>query len=421
MGAACGTAIAPPPQTLPPVVLPDLSALAPSVQQQVRASHGDLTRAIEANKPPADLAAAYGALGRVLMAARFSDEAILCYRHAEALAGTDPRWSYYLGHAYLRKGDRAAAARAFERAVALAPADVNALVWLGETYLDDSRLDDAQSAFARAVAAQPQSAAALFGAGRVALARRSYPEAVDDLERALAADSHATAVHYPLAMAYRALGQQDKAAAHLRQRGSTFPEMDDALLQDNDVLDSAIAYEDRGMQALKTRRLPGGGGGLSQGTRARSRRRVASLLARRGAVRGRRRCRRRAGIQRGRETVAGICEGAFQPRRDLRRERPAGAKRSTSTARRSKRIRACPRRGFGWPTICEPQGNSQPSVVQYEAAVKLDPRIAEAWIGGAQALIDLGRRDQAAEWLSRARRIHPGRPELAQLQARLQR
>jgi hypothetical protein len=53
--------------------------------------------------------------------------------------------------------------------------------------------------------------------------------------------------------------------------------------------------------------------------------------------------------------------------------------------------------------------------------VKLDPRIAEAWIGGAQALIDLGRRDQAAEWLSRARRIHPGRPELAQLQARLQR
>ena len=256
MGAACRTAVAPPAQTLPPVALPDLSALAPSVQQQVRASHGDLTRAIAANKPPADLAAAYGALGRVLMAARFSDEAILCYQHAAALAGTDPRWSYYLGHAYLRKGDRAAAARAFERAVALAPADVNALVWLGETYLDDSRLDDAQSAFARALAVQPQSAAALFGAGRVALARRSYPEAVDDLERALAADSHATAVHYPLAMAYRALGQQDKAAAHLRQRGGTFPEMDDALLQDNDVLDSAIAYEDRGMQALKSGDFP---------------------------------------------------------------------------------------------------------------------------------------------------------------------
>jgi tetratricopeptide (TPR) repeat protein len=120
IGAACGTVIAPPSQTLPPVVLPDLSSLAPSVQQQVRTGHADLTRAIEANKAPADLAGAYGSLGRVLMAARFSDEAVLCYRHAESLAGTDPHWSYYLCHAYLRKGDRAAAARAFERAVVLA-------------------------------------------------------------------------------------------------------------------------------------------------------------------------------------------------------------------------------------------------------------------------------------------------------------
>ena len=50
----------------------------------------------------------------------------------------------------------------------------------------------------------------------------------------------------------RALGDREKAEAHLRQRGSAFPELIDPLMpQDQDVLNSAVAYEDRGVQALK--------------------------------------------------------------------------------------------------------------------------------------------------------------------------
>ena len=64
-------------------------------------------------------------------------------------------------------------------------------------------------------------------------------------------------------------------------------------------------------------------------------------------------------------------------------------------------------------------GQLAASADQYEAAVKLDPTIVEAWIGGAHALIDLKRKDQAIDWLARARRLYPARPELAQMQAGL--
>jgi len=57
------------------------------------------------------------------------------------------------------------------------------------------------------------------------------------------------------------------------------------------------------------------------------------------------------------------------------------------------------------------------AVEQYEQAVRLDPTRVEGWIGGAQALIALGRKDAAREWIARARRIHPDRTDLAQLEA----
>ena len=45
----------------------------------------------------------------------------------------------------------------------------------------------------------------------------------------------------------------------------------------------------------------------------------------------------------------------------------------------------------------------------------LDPGLADAWIGGAQTLMTLGRRDAARDWIQRARRVHPDRRELAEL------
>jgi tetratricopeptide (TPR) repeat protein len=64
-------------------------------------------------------------------------------------------------------------------------------------------------------------------------------------------------------------------------------------------------------------------------------------------------------------------------------------------------------------------GRLQEALPHYEQVVKSDPRIAPAWIGGAATLIGLARHQQAREWLTEARYVHPDQPELEELWARL--
>jgi len=241
-------------QKLSPVTLPDLTPLAEPVQRQVRARYASLSHLLDdPSASAADRASEYGALGHLMLAAKFFDEAAACYLHAESLAPADMRWPYYLGHAYLRNGDRARAEVSFTRALALQPAYVPALIWLADTYLDEGRTEAAQDTFTRALSAQPGSAAALFGAGRAALARQDYRNAAQYMERALAADPQASAIRYPLAMAYRAIGQRDKAETLLKERGASPPALPDPVLQESEVvLESAVSYEDRGLQALRS-------------------------------------------------------------------------------------------------------------------------------------------------------------------------
>jgi cytochrome c-type biogenesis protein CcmH/NrfG len=59
------------------------------------------------------------------------------------------------------------------------------------------------------------------------------------------------------------------------------------------------------------------------------------------------------------------------------------------------------------------------SLPHYHQAVRVDPRNADAWIGGARALIRLKEYEKARAWLSEARRVHPDRRELADLWALL--
>src|SRR5688572_14995583 len=237
--------------SLPPLTLPDLSGVSPAVGQQIRDQFTSFSRALGSPGASAEeRAGAYATMGRLFLAAKLSDQAELCYLHARALAPDDMRWPYLLGHVYLVKGDREHAAAAFDRALTLRPADVPAMVWLAETRLDQGRPADAESLFMKAASSQP-SAAAWFGAGRVALARGGYAEAVERFERALAIDGRATAIHYPLATAYRGLADQTKADAHLRQRGDVWPTLPDPLMAPQaDVLATVNVHESRGVQAL---------------------------------------------------------------------------------------------------------------------------------------------------------------------------
>ena len=60
-------------------------------------------------------------------------------------------------------------------------------------------------------------------------------------------------------------------------------------------------------------------------------------------------------------------------------------------------------------------GQVAASFEQYDAAVKLDPSMVDAWIGGAHALIELKRTENASDWLNRAGRLFPNRSEFAEM------
>lgn len=397
-----------PSDSLAPVVLPDLSPLAESVQRQLRDRSARLTNQLESmTATPAEKASAYGDLGRLLMAAKLTDEAVICFRHAEALDQREMRWPYYLAHAYLRKGKRAEAIAALTRASALRPDDATVLIWLGETYLDDSQPDAADSFFRKALAVQPQSAPALFGAGRAALARQAYSDAAQLLERALLADSKASAVHYPLAMAYRGLGDRDKAQAQLRQRGSTYPALIDPLMQpDEDLLDSTVAHENNGMQALRSGDLAAAESAFRKGLELDRddetlRYWLGATLYASGDT---------AAAEREFQEVIKKSPGFANAHFSLGMIALARGQRSAAIEHLRSAVTSDPKLPEARLRLAETlraSGQLQAALPEYEAAVGLDPAIAEAWTGGAQTLIALGRRKEADEWMAKAQRIHP--------------
>ncbi len=404
---------------LPAVTLPDLSALAPSVREQIRSAFESVdTNRADAAEPPHTRALRFAALGHVLMAATFFDEAVLCYQHAEAAEPAEKRWPYLRGHALLKRGDRAGAIAAFERTLALQPY-VPALVWLGDMYLDTGQVDRAQAAYARAVSMLPASAAAHFGAGRAALAPGSHAEAITHLEDALRLAPDATAINYPLAMAYRAAGNRAQAESLLQRRGSRVPALDDEVLREADVtLASAVSLEGIGMQALRRQDWKAAVEAYQRAVDLAPadpspRYWLATALFAAGDAAGAERefntvVRTSPTFARGYFSLAVIYERRGQQAEALRAFE-AAARYAPNLPEARLRL-AETRRALG--RVAE-------SVPEYEAAVALDPALGDAWVGGAQALVALGRTADARQWITRARTLHPERPELAALEQRL--
>jgi tetratricopeptide (TPR) repeat protein len=92
----------------------------------------------------------------------------------------------------------------------------------------------------------------LAGLGQVALARQQYAQAVAYLEEVLSIDPAASSVHSPLALAYRGLGDIEKAEAHLAQWSDRDVLVPDPLRMELDLaLESGLSYELRGIRAFE--------------------------------------------------------------------------------------------------------------------------------------------------------------------------
>ena len=253
------------PEAPPPAcALPDPSRMHPAVQAQL----GDAHRALRSLEPAGAAAApdprrgaAHGAVGMLLLAADYPEAAGRCLRAAARLAPGEFRWPYYLGHVSMRIGDLDEAVESFRRALRIAPGDLAAFVWLAHALVDLDRPDEAERLLARAGAIHPDTQALLYQGGRAALAARDYAAAVDRLEAALRLNPAATVVHYPLAMAWRGLGDLDRARDHLARSGARtagraaaggavyFP--DPLMASVHTMLRSPWSHRDLGLQAAE--------------------------------------------------------------------------------------------------------------------------------------------------------------------------
>jgi len=408
--AAC--ARTPPPPPLAPVVLPELSQTERSVQDQINAGY----QLLQSKKDDAN---AYGELGKVLFAAEFLGSAETSFLDAQALAPTDARWPYYLGHLYKLRGEADKSVKAFERALALRPSDVATLVWLGNEYLEIDRSDAAQSVFEKALSLQPQSAAALSGLGRAALARKDYASAVTHLEHALELSPKASAVQYPLALAYRGLGQTDKAELHVQQRGDKEAVPVDPWMDDlRSTLHSPVAYENRGMRALDNGDYAAAVNDLRRALEFAPdnpalRHELATALY-----------------------VSGHTQEAFNEFTEITRRSPEFAKAhyslgmlfaargafSDAVEQFSAAVKAEPNYAGAELQLAEAlrrSGRAADALAHYSRVIALDPHDTAGRLGYAMALVHLRRYRDARDTLLDATKALPDQPALTQALARL--
>jgi len=229
----------------------DLSNLEESVREQITTAQAALAAAA---KSPA-LSEEYGKLGQLYHAYSLISAARDCYLNASRLAPKDFRWIYLLGNLDQTEGRFDDAIRRYQTARTLRPDYVPTLVNLGNIFLELNRLEDARESFSAALEIDKNNPAAHYGIGQVAVSKRNYAEAVDHFEKTLAQVPDANRVHYSLAMAYRGLGNAEKAKAHLGQQGSVGVRVADPLVDRlRDLITGERVYLARGKVAFEAKR-----------------------------------------------------------------------------------------------------------------------------------------------------------------------
>jgi tetratricopeptide (TPR) repeat protein len=406
---------------IPDPTLPDLSRAERSVQQQIEGSQRSLQSRLANHATPAtDVARAYGDTGTLLLAADYADAAEPYYLHAEALQPGEIRWPYYLGHVYMAKAEPEKAIAAFERALRIRPNDVATLVWLGTVQLNQGRADVAEARFEQALSSQSNAVAALAGAGQAALARRDYTRAVQRFEQALAADPRASSVHYPLALAYRALGNTAQADAHLRQQGKTEVGPPDPLMVElRGALHGAAAAESRGERALES-------GDIATA--------VTLLRAAVDLAPDNPSPRHKLGTA---LSLMGDTAGAIAQFEETLRRSPhysqahyslgvllaASGRDREAIGHLSAAVREDPSYLEARLQLAQTYGRSgqlDTALAEYRRALAAEPRSADARFGCAMALIALRRYDDARTMLSEGARLHPDQPRFAEMLTKLQ-
>ncbi len=197
--------------------------------------HAEVERLLSqrgAGASDAEIAEAFGALGRLYFAYQFVAPAEAALSNAAALAPDDLRWQYYLGLLQLEGRNFDESARHFERVLADDPVNQAARLRLAEARIEAGESEEAGRLYERVLESDPDNAAAHYGLGRIAQDEGRQEDAIGHYEAALAAQPSATRIHYLLARAYRRTGDSQKAAEHAALYGEGEVVFQEPLLRD---------------------------------------------------------------------------------------------------------------------------------------------------------------------------------------------
>ncbi len=369
-----------------PLVPPELEHLEPAVAIQLRETRELLESILaEPGASPSALAGAFGQSGRLYHAYELAESAAVCYANAARLAPRDFRWTYYLAVLDHQQGRIEQAITGYQRALELSPSSLPAQVRLGDAYLATRRLDDAREAFERALGLEGAGAAALAGLGQVALSEKRYDLAVERLQAALAAVPHADRLHHPLGLAYRGLGDMDKAREHLRRRGKVGVRPVDPLIDELATLKTGErVFLLRGHMAFRVGRFSEAAEAFAAALAAapesvRARVNLGSALAQAGR----------------RDDAVGHYREALELEPDNR------------TAR------------FNLGVLLARAGDAPGAARALAGAVELEPSDVEARLELARVLRRLGRGEEALGHAARAAQLDPARPDARLLEAQI--
>lgn len=242
---------------------PTLEALTPEFRERMNTARKRLSElsASQSTATPTEtgqqLASKFGSLGQLYHAHLLFGLADACYRAALELQPNDYRAYYYLAYLHQQQSKISDAAAAYEQALRLNPKLAQAALRLALIRIDQG--DDREALdLLNAWRNDPELGAwALFQLGRRALASGHYQQAADLLSQALTLDPAASRIHYPLAMAWRGLGDRQRAREHLSQRGEHEPGFPDPLVESlSEQLPEQRTQYRLAMAAVKARDYP---------------------------------------------------------------------------------------------------------------------------------------------------------------------
>lgn len=141
-------------------------------------------------------------------------DAVQEFQAALALRPDEPELHEAFGELYLENNDFDAAQRELEQTLAVEPSRTHALYLLGRVYVEKKDNEKAVPYLERALRIQPDLAEANSLLGTAYLRLGQFADAVSRLEKAAPSD-HSGNVHYQLFVAYRKLGQADRARKEL--------------------------------------------------------------------------------------------------------------------------------------------------------------------------------------------------------------